>query len=91
MAMYSFATVAFHVKVSTARHCPSASPPGQSSAESQVTDIIPTGTADEPMFKIETNSTEMRFDDFDAVFFAAPWHSSPVSKRIAANFTEPIP
>jgi prenylcysteine oxidase/farnesylcysteine lyase len=35
---------------------------------------------------VHANGTE-----YDAVFFAAPWHLSPISKSISSHFEEQIP
>jgi len=35
---------------------------------------------------VHTNGTE-----YDAVFFAAPWHLSPISKSISSHFEDQIP
>jgi hypothetical protein len=57
-----------------------------------VTDIISVGTVEEPKYRIETNSSHNDNEKlYDAVFFAAPWHPSPISKSICLNFTEQIP
>jgi prenylcysteine oxidase/farnesylcysteine lyase len=59
----------------------------------QVTDIHPyiDENGDE-MFQLMTNVSTKDIDKpFDNVFFAAPWHSSPISKSLADRFTEAIP
>ncbi|WWD22349.1 hypothetical protein CI109_106840 [Kwoniella shandongensis] len=60
----------------------------------EVKEIIPLddGDNDNPRFHIKTNRTELNDDEpFDVVFFAAPWHSSRVSKDIEKSFSEQIP
>ncbi|WVQ64724.1 uncharacterized protein L199_002891 [Kwoniella botswanensis] len=58
----------------------------------EVSEIIPLDSKDSPQFIIQSNKTQLNDDEpFDAVFFAAPWHSSPISKKLAANFVSPIP
>ncbi|WVF66429.1 hypothetical protein IAT40_001169 [Kwoniella sp. CBS 6097] len=59
----------------------------------EVTDIIPLNKGSgSSSFYVQSNKTEI--DDevpFDAVFFAAPWGSSHVSKKMARDFEQPIP
>jgi prenylcysteine oxidase/farnesylcysteine lyase len=44
------------------------------------------------MFEVRTNTSESaQAQPFDNVFFAAPWHSSPISKSMAHFFDEKIP
>ncbi|WVR03358.1 hypothetical protein IAU60_000349 [Kwoniella sp. DSM 27419] len=59
----------------------------------EVADIVPLHkTWEPPSFQVMSNRTEINTGEpFDAVFFAAPWHSSPVSKKIAREFEQPIP
>ncbi|OCF36073.1 prenylcysteine oxidase/farnesylcysteine lyase [Kwoniella heveanensis CBS 569] len=59
----------------------------------EITDIIPLNKADEPpLFHVQSNKTEINDEEpFDAVFFAAPWGSSRISKKIAREFDRPIP
>lgn len=58
----------------------------------QVRDIIPVDSDYGRQFWIESNSTTLRDDEpFDLVFFAAPWHSSPLSKSVSHLFDEKIP
>ncbi|KAL7418891.1 hypothetical protein Q5752_006575 [Cryptotrichosporon argae] len=61
--------------------------------ETTVTEIVPVGTDDEPAFVVTSNSTAgvAREDEFDQVFFAAPWHSSPIKKSFEAHFAARIP
>jgi prenylcysteine oxidase/farnesylcysteine lyase len=57
-----------------------------------VTDIVPIDTDGQRRFRVETNSTAAQADElFDSVFFAAPWHLSPMSKSLAHHFEEKIP
>jgi prenylcysteine oxidase/farnesylcysteine lyase len=57
-----------------------------------VVDIIPTGTEENPKFQILTDSeVHANGTEYDAVFFAAPWHLSPISKSISSYFEEQIP
>lgn len=60
---------------------------------SQVTDILPYTTDDgENMFEIRTNNSLLQQNPaFDTVFFAAPWHLSPMSKSMNHFFQEEIP
>ncbi|ORY25191.1 Prenylcysteine lyase-domain-containing protein [Naematelia encephala] len=59
----------------------------------EVSDIIPLDAVDgSPQFHVKSNRSNI--DDsqpFDLVFFAAPWHSSPISKSLQTHFHEPIP
>ncbi|WVQ94044.1 hypothetical protein IAU59_001122 [Kwoniella sp. CBS 9459] len=59
----------------------------------EVTDIVPLHKADEsPSFHVQSNKTKINDEEpFDAVFFAAPWGSSRISKKIAQDFDHPIP
>ncbi|GMK54379.1 hypothetical protein CspeluHIS016_0109650 [Cutaneotrichosporon spelunceum] len=41
-------------------------------------------------FRVTSNGSHT-VEDYNEVFFAAPWHSSPVSKNISSHFTQPIP
>lgn len=41
-------------------------------------------------FRVTSNNSRTT-DDYDEVYFAAPWHSSPVAKNISSHFTQPIP
>ncbi|TXT11838.1 uncharacterized protein COLE_02248 [Cutaneotrichosporon oleaginosum] len=41
-------------------------------------------------FRVTSNHS-FTTDDYDEVFFAAPWHSSPVAKNLSTHFTQPIP
>lgn len=43
-------------------------------------------------FRVETNGKKLSNNDsFDEIFFAAPWHNSPVSKSLSSHFLQPIP
>ncbi|WVW81705.1 hypothetical protein I302_103700 [Kwoniella bestiolae CBS 10118] len=58
----------------------------------EVSEIIPLDSKGSPQFIVRSNKTQLNDDEpFDAVFFAAPWHSSPISKELEANFVAPIP
>ncbi|WVQ80435.1 hypothetical protein IAT38_002540 [Cryptococcus sp. DSM 104549] len=59
----------------------------------EVQDILPLKSDDgKPLFRIKTNNTEVSDEEpFDVVFFAAPWHSSTISKGLQRHFVEPIP
>ncbi|EIW73268.1 hypothetical protein M231_03632 [Tremella mesenterica] len=57
----------------------------------QVVDIIP---LQDGRFDIVTNTTDIvsaSSESFDQIFFAAPWHSSPINKDLQSQFHEPIP
>ncbi|BEJ12051.1 hypothetical protein CspHIS471_0205110 [Cutaneotrichosporon sp. HIS471] len=41
-------------------------------------------------FRVTSNHSRIS-DDYDEIFFAAPWHTSPVSKNLSSHFTQPIP
>ncbi len=41
-------------------------------------------------FRVASNHSRST-DDYDEVFFAAPWHSSPIAKNVSTYFTQPIP
>jgi prenylcysteine oxidase/farnesylcysteine lyase len=57
-----------------------------------VIDIIPIDSEDGTKFQIVTNSSiHANASVYDAVFFAAPWHLSPISKSISSFFEEQIP
>ncbi|WVF66428.1 hypothetical protein IAT40_001168 [Kwoniella sp. CBS 6097] len=59
----------------------------------KVTDIVPVSKGNEaPQFRVK--SINRQIDDkepFDAVFFAAPWASSPIAKGVASKFEKSIP
>nr|XP_019048632.1 hypothetical protein I302_02404 [Kwoniella bestiolae CBS 10118]OCF27562.1 hypothetical protein I302_02404 [Kwoniella bestiolae CBS 10118] len=42
-------------------------------------------------FLVQTKKAFNDIKPFDAVLFAAPWHSSPISKKLEAKFESPIP
>lgn len=55
-------------------------------------DIVPVQSENETNFTILTNSdVHANGTEYDAVFFAAPWHLSPISKSISSHFEEQIP
>jgi prenylcysteine oxidase/farnesylcysteine lyase len=57
-----------------------------------VTDIISVGSEEQPKYRIDTDGESIDNGTvYDAVFFAAPWHLSPISKSISADFHEQIP
>jgi prenylcysteine oxidase/farnesylcysteine lyase len=59
----------------------------------QVTDIVPHDAEDgAPAFHVKTNVTALDGEaPFDQVFFAAPWHLSPIEKGLQKHFNESIP
>lgn len=58
--------------------------------QTEVTEIIP--GKEESSFRIVTNSSKSGKDEeFDQVFFAAPWHLSPIDKTVAKEFARKIP
>lgn len=58
----------------------------------QVKDIMPIEVNERTKFKIFTGSAAHANEtEYDAVFFAAPWHLSPISKSISSHFEEQIP
>ncbi|WVQ80436.1 hypothetical protein IAT38_002541 [Cryptococcus sp. DSM 104549] len=59
----------------------------------QVNDIVRLkSTTGSPSFQIKTGKKQCNDDKpFDAVFFAAPWHSSPISKNLQKKFPKPVP
>jgi len=55
-------------------------------------DIVPTSTSDsdEPSFEIRTNNSALSLEPFDAVFLAAPWHSSKAISTLSRHLSQPI-
>ena len=57
----------------------------------EVSDIVP---LDDGRWSVKVNESSVAGqtgDSFDQVFFAAPWHLSPISKSLSQEFDEPIP
>ena len=55
-------------------------------------DIVPVESDEGIKFTILTDSdVHANGTEYDAVFFAAPWHLSPISKSISSHFEEQIP
>ncbi|WWC85730.1 uncharacterized protein L201_000596 [Kwoniella dendrophila CBS 6074] len=60
----------------------------------EVSEIIPLRSKDSLQYIIKSNKTELNDGNpFDAVFFAAPWHSSPIHNKneLENQFLKPIP